>query len=215
MGNSAYTSAMHRTSHDHLARYPRTRPASVDGYWSHEPRLQASRLLLHLSRATSAGMSEQATVAIPRIPLPRRGPSRDRRQIVEMQRELHALTLDPNVPPRERAQCARAWADLQEKKRVLDGKPMPGHLRPDLEQKRKRQVPALAPLPELAPREQSSESNQTDHEPATAVDVVSTAKPAAPAAPCPVCHGGGTIKVSGGNVISCTVCHGAGTRLDT
>jgi hypothetical protein len=39
------------------------------------------------------------------------------------------------VAPHVRAQCARAWSDLQERKRVLDGKPLPGQLRPDIAQK--------------------------------------------------------------------------------
>jgi hypothetical protein len=96
-------------------------------------------------------MSEQLEPVEKCNTVPRRGASRDRRQIVEMQRELHRLTLDSKVTPRERAQCARAWADLQEKKRILDGKPMPGHLRPDLEQRKTRRTASFS-LPEVAPK---------------------------------------------------------------
>jgi hypothetical protein len=85
-------------------------------------------------------------------PKPRRGPRRDRNQLLAMQQTLFELTQDKSVMPHIRAACARAWSDLQERKRVLDGKPLPGQLRPDLAQvKERKRKPSLLPLPEVPP----------------------------------------------------------------
>ena len=46
-------------------------------------------------------------------------------QAVAMQRMLLADALKPETPPRERAQVARAWAELEERKRILRMKPKP------------------------------------------------------------------------------------------
>ena len=62
-----------------------------------------------------------------------RGPKRDRRQLTDMQQALYEMALEHAVDPGVRASCARAWSDLQERKRVLDGKPLPGQLRPELQ----------------------------------------------------------------------------------
>ena len=75
-----------------------------------------------------------------------------------MQQTLFELTQDAKVMPHIRAACARAWSDLQERKRVLDGKPLPGQLRPDLQQvKERKRKPSLLPLPEV-PENTSKES---------------------------------------------------------
>ena len=79
--------------------------------------------------------------------LPRRGKSRDRSQLVAMQQTLFGLVQNPEVAPHIRAQCARAWSDLQERKRVLDGKPLPGMLRPELEQPKRRKGGGLLAVP--------------------------------------------------------------------
>lgn len=69
-----------------------------------------------------------------RPPKSKTGVARSKRQLIDMQAVLYDLTLSDLVPPHVRAACARAWSDLQERKRVLDGKPLPGQLRPDLAQ---------------------------------------------------------------------------------
>ena len=86
----------------------------------------------------------------PESPFPRRGACNDRQQLVRMQRTLFDLTQDKTIPAHIRAACARAWSDLQERKRILDGKPLPGQLRPDLPPKRNRKAPAVLPLPDVA-----------------------------------------------------------------
>ena len=78
-----------------------------------------------------------------------RGNKRDRRQLTDMQQALYEMALASQVEPAVRASCARAWSDLQERKRVLDGKPLPGQLRPDLDQKKSKRRPALLSMPEL------------------------------------------------------------------
>lgn len=60
------------------------------------------------------------------------GRAADRKALVAMQRVLLEKTLDPRTQPHIAAQCARAWKELQECKRIIDGKPLPGQLRPDL-----------------------------------------------------------------------------------
>lgn len=55
-----------------------------------------------------------------------------------MQQALYEMALATPVEPHIRASCARAWSDLQERKRVLDGKPLPGQLRPDMPDKYRR-----------------------------------------------------------------------------
>ncbi len=58
----------------------------------------------------------------------------DRQALVGMQRVLWARVQDATIPAHIQAQCARAWRDLQDMKRIMDGKPLPGQLRPDLAQ---------------------------------------------------------------------------------
>lgn len=178
-------------------------------------------------------------------PLPRRGKSRDRAQLVAMQSTLFGLVQDSSVAAHIRAQCARAWSDLQERKRVLDGRPLPGQLRPDLEQRRRKaarpqwtMIDALAPheppsttapcSPTLGSKALSASTAQTDSstEPTTAAaqissgqggESIATASTAKPAnsVPCSMCHGSREIRVSGGNRITCRVCRGTGERLDS
>jgi len=74
----------------------------------------------------------------PRKRKPKRniGSWRNRKQLLDMQLAMHSLALDEKIAPSVRAQCARAWSDLQERLRVIDNKPLPGQLRPDLQQAR-------------------------------------------------------------------------------
>jgi hypothetical protein len=52
-----------------------------------------------------------------------------------------------------RAACARAWCDLEERKRILRGTPMPGNLRPELQPKRGRRAQRDATLSPVLPSE--------------------------------------------------------------
>lgn len=52
-------------------------------------------------------------------------------QLLDMQRFLVADALNPDTTPAARAQVARAWEVLEERKRILRGRPLPGSLRPE------------------------------------------------------------------------------------
>lgn len=80
-----------------------------------------------------------------------RGQKGDRQALVQQQRAMHSIAIDPAVPPHIRAKCADTWSKLQLTKRIMDGKPLPGQLRPDLAQQKqsKRKGPSLLPLPEV------------------------------------------------------------------
>jgi hypothetical protein len=60
-------------------------------------------------------------------------------QALDFQMQLHAFAMKQGVKPLELAGCARAWCDLEERKRILRGKPLPGALRP------------VAPAPKVKP----------------------------------------------------------------
>jgi hypothetical protein len=72
---------------------------------------------------------------------------------LELQRELRKAVLDPTSKASDKASCARAWEVLEERKRILRGKPLPGQLRPELAQLRKARRAGLltVPLDEPAP----------------------------------------------------------------
>jgi len=87
-----------------------------------------------------------------------KGQKGDRQALVALQRDLWKRSLNKRTPSHIAAQCARAWRDLQDMKRIMDGKPLPGQLRPDLVQKQnKRKGPSLLSLPEVAPADVSIE----------------------------------------------------------
>jgi hypothetical protein len=66
---------------------------------------------------------------LPRIKPGRRGALL---QLIDMQRFLVADALAPKTTPSARAQVARAWEVLEERKRILRGRPLPGSLRPEM-----------------------------------------------------------------------------------
>lgn len=70
----------------------------------------------------------------PKEPIRRRGRRRDRTQALKIQAILTDTICNPKTEPASRASCAAAWARVQEARRILEGKPLPGQLRPDLAQ---------------------------------------------------------------------------------
>jgi hypothetical protein len=78
-----------------------------------------------------------ALAKLPRLKPGRRGTLH---QILEMQRVLVADALSPDTPPNVRAQVSRAWCELEERKRIIRGKPLPGSYRPQVK-------PGRAPKP--------------------------------------------------------------------
>lgn len=70
-------------------------------------------------------------------------------EAAEIQRRLLADIRDPATKPAVRAGLARAWDIMEDRKRVLRNKPLPGHLRPELAQRRQRRRPS-GPLGEAS-----------------------------------------------------------------
>lgn len=66
-------------------------------------------------------------------------------QIIAMQANLYRIAVDSSLEPKECAQAALAWERLEERKRILRGKPMPGSLRP--EPKAKHRTRSVLPQP--------------------------------------------------------------------
>ena len=63
-------------------------------------------------------------------PKPKRPRNTPLKQAVAMQAVLYQDIMSPDTRPSDRAQLARAWDTLEERKRVLRGKPLPGSLKP-------------------------------------------------------------------------------------
>lgn len=74
----------------------------------------------------------------------RNGTRNPRAELREIQAVLLRDIRNPETPPHIRAQCARAFNDCEERLRILNGKPLPGQLRPDLEQRKPRRIYARA-----------------------------------------------------------------------
>ena len=81
----------------------------------------------------------------------RKGPRNARAMFVEVQQLLLKDIRDPKTTPANRAKCAQALEKLEERLRILNGKPLPGQLRPDLDQKKSKRRPAILSMPEVAP----------------------------------------------------------------
>lgn len=79
--------------------------------------------------------------AFPATPsaIKRRGAQASISQLIDMQRVLYELTLDAGKAS-DRASTAKAWVSLEEQKRILRNKPLPGSLRPTSNANRQRRV---------------------------------------------------------------------------
>jgi hypothetical protein len=69
-------------------------------------------------------------------------------QCVTIQALVQKDIENPTTKPSIRAGCVRAWDILEERKRILRGKPLPGYLRQELRKQTKptRRVALLAPI---------------------------------------------------------------------
>jgi hypothetical protein len=76
-------------------------------------------------------MSSPNNIAqLPRMKPGRRGALS---QILELQRLLVVDAVNPETTASARAQVARAWEVLEERKRILRGRPLPGSFKPEKE----------------------------------------------------------------------------------
>jgi hypothetical protein len=66
------------------------------------------------------------------------------RQAIQIQERVFAESLKTITKPLEVAQLARAWVFLEDRKRILRGKPLPGSLKPE-KPKQKRVSYSLQP----------------------------------------------------------------------
>jgi len=60
------------------------------------------------------------------------------RQALQLQQCVFEEGIKPGVKPVELAQLARAWDCLEERKRILRGRPLPGSLKPEKTKPRMR-----------------------------------------------------------------------------
>lgn len=59
------------------------------------------------------------------------------RQCLEAQKVIYSDLVSPLTEPKERCNLTRAWDILEERIRILRGKPLPGALKPESKSKRK------------------------------------------------------------------------------
>ena len=69
------------------------------------------------------------------LPEPHRGVTRSMSQVIEIQNKVHSEIIDPLTDKKTLAALARAWCDLEERRRVLRGVPLPGSYRPEKKSK--------------------------------------------------------------------------------
>jgi len=65
------------------------------------------------------------------------------RQCIAMQRAMHKLALDDHSNPSDRTKAALAWTQLEERKRIIRGRPLPGVLTPTTSKANKWQAPSI------------------------------------------------------------------------
>ena len=86
-----------------------------------------------------------------------------RKMIADVQRLLLKDIQNPKTSAATRAKCAVALDRLEERLRILNGKPLPGMLRPDGDWRtpKKRKAPAVVPLPDVAPKHHENTSKES------------------------------------------------------
>lgn len=66
------------------------------------------------------------------------------RQALQLQQRVFEEAVKPGVKPLECAQLVRAWDCLEDRKRVLRGKPLPGSYKPEAPKPKRSQLNAFA-----------------------------------------------------------------------
>jgi hypothetical protein len=61
-------------------------------------------------------------------------------QAVALRELVYQAAQQPDLEPNELARLVHAWSEVQERLRIIRGKPMPGFLRPELGKKPRRQI---------------------------------------------------------------------------
>lgn len=68
--------------------------------------------------------------------------------VLAMQSILYARIIDPKCSDQDKARLALAWERLEERLRILRGKPLPGVLSPGAVNKKVRKSPFIVPIPQ-------------------------------------------------------------------
>jgi len=58
------------------------------------------------------------------------------KQLFDLQDVLYKDAVNEATPAKDKAACARAWEALEERKRIMRGKPLPGSFKPEAKPKR-------------------------------------------------------------------------------
>ena len=67
-------------------------------------------------------------------------------QLLAMQDALYTDALRPGTDPADRASCARAWETLEERKRIMRGRPLPSSLKPTDTKRKRAAKDSAAPI---------------------------------------------------------------------
>jgi hypothetical protein len=65
------------------------------------------------------------------------------RQALDLQQLVYDTAFSQQAKPAEIAQLARAWDVLEDRKRILKGRPLPGALKPETKKKTRNSVGSL------------------------------------------------------------------------
>ena len=67
------------------------------------------------------------------------------RQALQLQQRVFDEGIKPGVKPLELAQLARAWDCLEDRKRIIRGRPLPGSLKPEKQKQRRQDQGSVEP----------------------------------------------------------------------
>jgi hypothetical protein len=100
-------------------------------------------LCVEMTHSLPAFTSESASVA--RKQGARRRPAHALRQLCDMQDVLFSDATNIELTAKDRAACACAWDKLEERKRILRGKPLPGSHKPESPKAKRRVASVVEP----------------------------------------------------------------------
>lgn len=91
---------------------------------------------LKLPDGTFAELPSQKGVA-----LPKPGRKRSLVQVLNLQDTCYEMAMKGDCSPAELSSLSRAWKELEDQKRILRNKPLPGSLKPEAPKKSKPSAP--------------------------------------------------------------------------
>ena len=91
---------------------------------------------LKLPDGSVAELPSQSGVALPKA-----GRKRSLVQVLNLQDACYNKALEEGISPQELSSLSRAWKELEDQKRILRGRPLPGSLKPETPKKTKASQP--------------------------------------------------------------------------